>query len=107
MTDSLEHARLVTRTKAGRRVALRLTEGGTRAAQDVLARRGDLLRELVDRLPPAQRAALTTGLTGLLDVLYTEVRSSDRICRLCDRAACVRAGATCPVGAAERAAHGA
>lgn len=104
MVDSLLAAGLVSRQKAGRSVALRLTGPGAAAARSVLAERGGVLDDLVARLAPADRDALATALCGLLETIYAEVGSSDRICRLCDRGCCVAAGATCPVGAAERAA---
>ncbi|RZQ63809.1 MarR family winged helix-turn-helix transcriptional regulator [Amycolatopsis suaedae] len=103
MVDSLESAGLVERTAGlGRAVSVRLTARGTATADAVLAERGSPLTELVGVLDEEQQRTLADLLAVLLCRLYQRVGDSDRLCRLCDRAACV-SGAECPVGAAARA----
>lgn len=104
MVEGLEGDGLVRRTKGqGRAVSVRLTREGRRAAARLLGARADPLLDVVSHLEEPEQAALAGLLEQLLAVLYARVGSSERICRLCDRAACI-ADATCPVGAAERAA---
>ena len=73
---------------------------GRAAASRVLRARSRALTELVERLEPEQQEALRTGLEALLPEVYEHVGLEQLVCRLCDRAACVTGGATCPVGAA-------
>lgn len=86
----------------GRSVALYLTERGADTARQVLAARERELARLVDHLDAEERAALERGLEKLLDRVYDDIGSPWVICRLCDEAACLAAGATCPVGQAWR-----
>ncbi|WP_246257597.1 MarR family winged helix-turn-helix transcriptional regulator [Amycolatopsis anabasis] len=104
MVDSLEARDLVERQRgAGKEVAVRATEGGLNTAYRILSARGGRLAGLVAKLDESERETLDRLLGKLLTGAYEEVRSSERLCRLCDRAACVADGWDCPVGAAERA----
>jgi DNA-binding MarR family transcriptional regulator len=102
MVESLEQRGLVQRQPTlGRWVAVQPTAAGAAAAESLLDARGGRLTALVRRLPAADREALARVLERLLSTVYGEVRSSERVCRLCDRGACT-ADAVCPVGQAER-----
>ncbi|MFC7329112.1 MarR family winged helix-turn-helix transcriptional regulator [Marinactinospora rubrisoli] len=103
MVDGLEHHGLVRRERTwGRWVAVRPTEAGTRAARGLLTARTDALREVVDGLEEDERADLDRLLTKVLGALHRTPGDADRLCRLCDRDACVHLGRVCPVGQAER-----
>ncbi|MFC6887148.1 MarR family winged helix-turn-helix transcriptional regulator [Actinomadura yumaensis] len=102
MVDSLEEAGLVRRRRgAGRGVPVAVTERGGEAARAVLSARGAPLAELVGVLDEEERASLDVLLGKLLAALYERVGNAELMCRMCDRACCVR-GAVCPVGQAER-----
>ncbi|WP_030613970.1 MarR family winged helix-turn-helix transcriptional regulator [Streptomyces sclerotialus] len=102
MVDSLEADRLVERRPgAGRVVTVTLTAGGRRVARQLLDARGAPLAGVVAALDEDEQAALAQLLGKLLTRLYQESGDADRLCRLCDRASCVK-GAVCPVGQAER-----
>ncbi len=104
MVDSLEADGLVERHRDRPRwVTVRLTRAGRQASRRLLGARGTPLTEMVAALDEPDQEALADLLAKLLTRLFGEVGSSELICRLCDRAACT-AEATCPVGAAERAA---
>jgi MarR family transcriptional repressor of emrRAB len=103
MVESLEQRGLVERRPTlGRWVAVHLTDAGRSAATALLDARGGRLTALVAALPPGDQEALARVLERLLRVVYGEVGSSDRVCRLCDRGACTADDAVCPVGQAER-----
>lgn len=102
MVDSLAQEGLVQRRPgAGREVQVMPTSVGRRVASQLIAARGQPLRDLVTVLDPGEQHALAGLLAKLLARLYTEVGSSELLCRLCDRASCTT-NATCPVGQAER-----
>ena len=102
MVDSLEAGGRVTRSPGpGRWVTVQLTASGRRAARDLLAARGASLTGVLGALDEDEQEELALLLARLLTRLHDEIRSSEVICRLCDRAACT-AGAVCPVGQAER-----
>lgn len=102
MLDSLESAGLVERRPgAGRSVPVALTAAGRRTVQQLLAARQAPLAEAVEALSERDREELARLLGTLLTHLYSDVRNAELICRLCDRACCVR-DAVCPVGQAER-----
>lgn len=103
MVDSLEGGGLAERQQGpGRWVAVKPTAAGRRAARTMLAARGAPLTEALDVLDGEEREALDGLLAKLLTRIYAEVGNADLMCRLCDRAGCVRGGAVCPVGQAER-----
>lgn len=103
MVDSLESGGLVERRAGpGRWVSVRPTAAGTCTARTVLGARGAPLSGLVDVLDEQERRTLDGLLAKLLARLHEEVGDAERLCRLCDRAGCVRDGAVCPVGQAER-----
>jgi MarR family transcriptional regulator, negative regulator of the multidrug operon emrRAB len=105
MVDGLEHEGLVERRRGpGRAVSVRLTRRGRQAARRLLGARATPLADMVGVLDESDQQALADLLEKLLTRIYLEVGSSELVCRLCDRAACT-ASATCPVGAAERAAQ--
>ncbi|MCH6163560.1 MarR family winged helix-turn-helix transcriptional regulator [Streptomyces marispadix] len=106
MVDSLQSGGLAERRPgSGRQVSVTATAAGARTARAVLAARGGPLGEIVDVLGEKERETLDALLVRLLTRLYGEAGDADLLCRLCDRAGCVRGGAVCPVGRAEREAH--
>jgi DNA-binding MarR family transcriptional regulator len=78
-----------------RRVAVVLTERGMAAAAALLDSRRDLLHDAVAALPPAEQRALEATVVKLLTAVTTGTAQAERICRLCDLAACPQR--TCPV----------
>lgn len=106
MLDALEEAGLAERHPgAGRWVTAVLTPEGRRAVDDLLTARAAPLTSMLDVLDEAERETLGCLLAKLLTGIYRETGRSQRLCRLCDREACVDGG-ECPVGAAERAGQG-
>jgi MarR family transcriptional regulator, negative regulator of the multidrug operon emrRAB len=102
MVDALEARGLVERRPTlGKWVAVHPTDAGRAAATDLLTARGGRLTALVGTLTPADQEGLAGVLDRLLRAVYAEVGSSERVCRLCDRATCTE-GDVCPVGQAER-----
>lgn len=102
MTDSLEHAGLVTRRPGpGRSVTVQVTDAGREAAAQLLGARAAPLDGVLTALDDDEQRTLATLLGKLLARLYDDIGSSDLMCRLCDRPACT-VGAPCPVGQAER-----
>jgi DNA-binding MarR family transcriptional regulator len=102
MVDSLERSGLVERRpRQGREVAVKLTSEGRRAARALLEARGAGLSGLLEVLSADEQEQLADLLGKLLTRLYRDVGSAELLCRLCDRARCIR-GAVCPVGQAER-----
>ncbi|GAA1503786.1 MarR family winged helix-turn-helix transcriptional regulator [Streptomyces synnematoformans] len=103
MVDGLEKQGLVRKEASwGAWVRLQLSDVGARAARTLLACRGDVLRQALSRLDDGEREQLGRLLGKVLAGLYRQPGDAERICRLCDRCACVRDGATCPVGQADR-----
>jgi DNA-binding MarR family transcriptional regulator len=78
-----------------RRVAVVLTERGMSAAGALLDGRRGVLHDAVQALDPAEQQALEATLGKLLGAVTTDPGHAERICRLCDVAACPRR--TCPV----------
>jgi MarR family transcriptional regulator, negative regulator of the multidrug operon emrRAB len=106
MVDALQSGGLAERRRgSGRQVSVTATAAGARTARSVLAARGGPLGELVDVLDDEERETLDALLVRLLTRLHGEAGDADLLCRLCDRAGCVRGGAVCPVGRAEREAR--
>ena len=106
MVDALESRGLVERRPAGRSVAVHPTAGGSAAARHVLGSRGGPLLALVDQLDDDECASLSELLSTLLTRIYDRVPDAERLCRLCDRHACLAEQGVCPVGQAERDAAG-
>ncbi len=103
MVDGLEKQGLVRKEASwGAWVRLQLSDVGARAARTLLACRGDVLRQALSRLDDGEREQFGRLLGKVLAGLYRQPGDAERICRLCDRCACVRDGATCPVGQADR-----
>lgn len=103
MVESLEKQELVRRERTwGRWVAVRPTDLGTRAAHSLLTARGGALRAALGHLDEREQAQLDGLLTKLLAGLYSGPGDAERLCRLCDRDACLARGAVCPVGQADR-----
>ncbi|HJQ45452.1 MAG TPA: MarR family transcriptional regulator [Amycolatopsis sp.] len=103
MVDSLEQRGLVERRDTlTRSVAVHLTRSGAGAARTVLGDRGGRLADLATALDQREQATLAKLLGKLLTAACEHVPDADRLCRLCDRAACVAGGTTCPVGVACR-----
>jgi MarR family transcriptional repressor of emrRAB len=103
MVDALEQRGLVERQATlGRWVAVHLTADGQATARQLLDARGGELAAVVAILSPADQETLAALLDTLLTTIYGRIGSSERICRFCDRGACIHAGATCPVGQAHR-----
>ncbi|NIH81168.1 MarR family winged helix-turn-helix transcriptional regulator [Amycolatopsis viridis] len=104
MVDGLESRGLAERwPTAARAVAVHLTDAGVDAAERILGHRGGRLASLTAALDDRERAVFAELVAKLLTAAYEQLPEADRLCRLCDRAACVAAGAVCPVGAACRA----
>lgn len=102
MLDSLEAAGLAARRPCqGRSVSVTLTAAGRRTARRVLGARGTPLADALEALDDGEQEALAELLGKILTRLYGQVGSSELLCRLCDRASCIR-DAVCPVGQAER-----
>jgi DNA-binding MarR family transcriptional regulator len=72
----------------GRSVALRLTDAGHRQARRVLASRRHRMEGAVTSLNAAEQRAFVRLAEKLLAGLTTDRLDADRICRLCDDAAC-------------------
>jgi MarR family transcriptional regulator, negative regulator of the multidrug operon emrRAB len=90
--------RLVERRFGGNRrtLALHLTAAGERAASELLSRRTQSLRSLLDILEPSEQAALEPLLERLVAALADDRPQALRVCRLCDRSACTSAPG-CPL----------
>lgn len=102
LVNSLVSAGLAERSsRAGRVVLVALTPDGRAAAESLLAAREAVLAPALSALSARQREQLTGLLEPVLAALYGQIRSSELMCRLCDRAVCV-SDAVCPVGQAER-----
>lgn len=84
-----------------RSIAVFLTAKGTEAATRVLASREQALCGAVTGLTPGERKALTATLEKVLAAITSDRAHADRICRLCDIAACPQRA--CPVELAARA----
>jgi DNA-binding MarR family transcriptional regulator len=107
MVDGLEQRGLVERRAGmGRAVAVHLTAEGEQEAARVLEGRKGVLQPIVESLDPSERVALETLLEKVLHAVYDRTERAGRVpddalgellCRLCDRAACIREGADCPV----------
>lgn len=103
VVNSLETTGLVERRHSfGKWIVVHLTGQGIRVAEQILKTRGQSLAGVLEHLDDQTRVALADGLEKLLTGLYDQIRSSDRICRMCDRPSCTPEGSVCPVGAAER-----
>lgn len=115
MVDSLEsHGLVARRPGTGRSIAVHPTAAGRRAARRLLSRRGGVLGELLGDLGEAEQATLADLLSTMLRSVHGRLgrrppvatgRVDELVCRMCDRPACTRDGATCPVGLAEREAN--
>jgi DNA-binding MarR family transcriptional regulator len=107
MVETLERRGLVERRPTvTRSVAVHPTATGTHAANEILGSRGGPLTALVESLDDADRKRLEDVLVALLRHVYQRMPDAERLCRLCDRAACITHDEVCPVGAAEREARG-
>ncbi|MEU1784675.1 MarR family transcriptional regulator [Streptomyces sparsogenes] len=107
MVDGLERGGLVERRRSvGNWTGVHPTAKGRRTAEHLLTARTSRLAAALDALGQAEVRALGGLLEKLLDGLYHGCGDADRMCRLCDRAACTPDGVACPVGAADRAARG-
>ena len=71
-----------------RTLALHLTMAGERAASELLSRRTQSLRALLEVLGPDEQAALEPLLERLVAALAEDRPGALRVCRLCDRPAC-------------------
>ena len=80
-----------------RTLALHLTEAGETAASEVLKRRTQSLAALLHVLEPAERDALAPLLERLVSALADDRSGALRVCRLCDRGACVGSLPGCPL----------
>ncbi|MGW0248584.1 MarR family winged helix-turn-helix transcriptional regulator [Nocardia goodfellowii] len=99
MVDLLAERGLVRRRGgSGRMVGVCLTPEGAAAAGRLLAARAGALEGALGELAPAELAKLAELLESILRAVRAGGAEPDRICRLCDRAVCIAAGAACPVG---------
>jgi MarR family transcriptional regulator, negative regulator of the multidrug operon emrRAB len=78
-----------------RSVAVFLTQRGTAAAAAVLERRRAVLNDALSALDGEEQRALEATLVKLLGAMTTDPAQAERICRLCDVAACPLR--SCPV----------
>jgi len=108
LVDRLEADGLVRRRPGsdGRAVALALTTAGRVASRRVLAARSDALSGILDGLTTEERSSLTGIVEKLLssivsDRMAARERGEDAgggwLCRMCDFAACGRDEGNCPV----------
>jgi DNA-binding MarR family transcriptional regulator len=79
-----------------RTLALHLTDAGDRAARELLGRRTESLRSLLDALDLGEQAALEPLLERLVAALADDRPQAVRVCRLCDRPSCT-SGPGCPL----------
>lgn len=102
MVEGLERDGLLQRSpRAGRNVAITLTGQGQDLARDLLEARERSLGAVLESLAAEDQEQLEALLVKLLRRLH-HPGDGDRLCRLCDRHACIDGGAICPVGQAER-----
>jgi DNA-binding MarR family transcriptional regulator len=81
--------------RGGRRgLALRLTAGGRRVFDELLAARRAALAEILAPLTESQQAHLSELLEALLAARVQDRADLERLCRLCERRTCDH----CPVG---------
>jgi len=108
LVDRLVASGLVTRGPGtdGRSRSLVLTPQGRRAAERIVAARANALRELLQRLSPEQRAALSALLDALMEGAVAGKDGGAWICRLCDLGACKRDEGRCPAANAAAAEYG-
>ncbi|WP_037062714.1 MarR family winged helix-turn-helix transcriptional regulator [Pseudonocardia acaciae] len=78
-----------------RSVSLWLTERGAAVAEEIVARRREVLRRALEPLTDAQRDALAAVAEPALAGMAVNRERADRICRLCDYVACPQD--RCPV----------
>jgi MarR family transcriptional repressor of emrRAB len=71
-----------------RSVSVVLTDKGTATAARVLDSRHGVLRDAIAVLDADERQVLTAALEKVLAAITTDADQGDRICRLCDLAAC-------------------
>lgn len=101
MVDSLERTGLVRRSGLRDRARLvQLTTAGRRTAARILRDRSKLMTSLLDGLADHEQEQLRALLGRVLTNAYRHVGDPDVVCRLCDRAECVRTTPRCPVGVA-------
>ena len=109
IVDGLERDGLVRRAPGiedRRTVSVILTKAGRAVAQRITSERIGLLSDEIERLDPADRAALDRICAAVLSRRVDGPRAAERVCRLCDPGACGHPG-RCPVTAASRAARAA
>jgi DNA-binding MarR family transcriptional regulator len=97
LVDRLERDGLLQRSigEDRRIVMVSLTARGRRMAENILAARQDVLRDLVNKLSESERAALQAISVKLLANLTVDLASGEQNCRLCDEEACTLS--ECPV----------
>ena len=86
------------RPSPGRATALHLTPAGETVVARVLAARAAALDELLEPLGDDGRAAMAAAAEHALGAATTNRATLERLCRLCERAAC----SACPVAGALR-----
>jgi MarR family transcriptional repressor of emrRAB len=86
------------RPSPGRATALHLTADGEGLLKRILAARAAALDALLAPLPEGEVAALAAAAEDALAAATTDRPTLERLCRLCERAACER----CPVAGALR-----
>ncbi|NGN68889.1 MarR family transcriptional regulator [Streptomyces sp. A7024] len=114
MVDALARAAMVERRRTANKFTwIYPTDKGRETAEVLIHGRQARLTAALEGLGEDERHTLGALLEKVLDGLYATTRSGPdpeaahhRICRLCDREACV-SDAYCPVGEAEKAARGA
>lgn len=105
LVDSLEVSGLTERRPnpyGGRWRIVHVTAAGRDVAHGLLTARKRPLADAVSVLDEDEQRALADLLAKILARLYHRAGHAQRICRLCDRAACDTDEEVCPVGEAER-----
>ena len=98
LVDRLANAGLAVRSVAQhdrRVVALNLTELGKARRKALLDRRQEAVADVLQVVPPADRAVLERAVVTMLQAMPDGAVSAMSICRLCDNARC----AACPMNA--------
>jgi DNA-binding MarR family transcriptional regulator len=108
LVDRLAADGLVTRGPGGdkRSRSVTLTDAGREAAERVSAARARVLSDVLDVLPPADRAVLHDLLGRLMAGVVRTKDGGAWICRLCDLDACGRAAGHCPAANAAAEKYG-
>ncbi|UJF18449.1 winged helix DNA-binding protein [Vibrio sp. SS-MA-C1-2] len=79
----------------GRNMTLQLTDTGRSRAVQVLSKRDEVTKAVIDMLDDEQKSSLTSILESVLEKMTNNTEEARRTCRLCNEGVCRNAG--CPV----------